>query len=64
MNFCDWFFSFLAHLLCSAVGLILTMFSLLLLWVLWYIAPWLILGFATVILAFLFVPSLRRWQDE
>jgi hypothetical protein len=64
MNFCDWFFSFMTHLFCSMVGLILVVFALLLIWVLWYLAPWLIVGFVTVILAFLFVPPLRRWQDE
>lgn len=64
MNFCDWLFSFMTHLLCWGVGLILAVFALLLLIALWYLAPWLIVGYVTVILAFLFVPSLRRWQDE
>lgn len=64
MNYCDWLFSFLAHMFCSVVGLILLVFAVMLLCVLGYLAPWLIVGFATAILAFLFIPPLRRWQDE
>jgi len=64
MNLRDGFFSFPAHLVCSVPGRILAMFSLLTLRVHWYIAPWLVLSYAMVVLAFLFVPSPRHWRDE
>lgn len=64
MHFCDGLLSFFSRLLCLALGLFLMAFALLVLWALCHSAPWLVAGYVVVILAFLFVPPLRRWQDQ
>lgn len=61
---CDDFFDFMVKLACSTVFLFFAIVVFALAWLLWMLAPWLLFAYVAMILAFLFIPTLRRWQDE